>query len=133
MLKLLEIKPETLSRQPTDLPQGLPSSTSPPPNPTYAAERARLMFGCYRKGDANDPETYVAAVTAVLAEYPPDVVKRVTDPRTGIPRKMKFMPNPAEVSEFCDEAKSAIRAEEKLMTMGWQWNGERWEKVTEPR
>lgn len=86
------------------------------------------MFGCFRKGDANDPETYVAAVTAVLTEYSPEVVKRVTDPRTGIPRKMKFMPNPAEVAEFCDEATKTIAAEAKLAKLGWRWNGERWEK-----
>jgi hypothetical protein len=34
---------------------------------SYAAERARLLLGCYRTGDANDPETYVAAITAILS------------------------------------------------------------------
>ena len=45
------------------------------------------MFGCYRKGDANDPDTYTAAVAAVLSEYPEDTIRHVTDPRTGMPSR----------------------------------------------
>lgn len=60
------------------------------------------MFGCYRKGDANDPVTYVAAIAAVLSEYPADVVQSVTDPRRGIPGKLKWPPNPAEIIDACD-------------------------------
>jgi hypothetical protein len=60
------------------------------------------MFGCYRKSEANDPETYVAAIAAVLSEYPADVVQWVTDPRRGIPRKLRWPPNPAEVVEACE-------------------------------
>src|SRR5690348_15864967 len=29
---------------------------------TYAAERAALLLGCYRKGDAENPDTYTAAI-----------------------------------------------------------------------
>jgi hypothetical protein len=96
----------------------------------YAAERARLLFGCYRKGDANDPETYTAAVTVILAQYEPEVIQRVTDPRAGIPRQLKFMPNPAEVAEACDKARVTITAERKLAEQGWHWNGERWSRAT---
>jgi hypothetical protein len=60
------------------------------------------MFGCYRRDDAHDPDTYAAAISAVLAEYPESVVRYVTDPRTGIPRKLKFLPSVAEVAEACD-------------------------------
>ena len=81
---------ETLSQPQTDL-----SRTCAPSidqcQLDYAAVRARILFGCYRKGDANDPETYTAAITAILAEYEPEVIQRVTDPRTGIPRQLKFM------------------------------------------
>ncbi len=97
---------------------------------TLASERAAVMFGCYRKGDANDPDTYTAAVTLILAEYDPEVIRRVTDPRTGLPRKMKWMPNPAEVAEACDEAKKQIINEKKLASLGWRWNGEEWQKVS---
>lgn len=86
------------------------------------------MFGCYRKGDANDPETYTAAIAAILAEYEPEVVHRVTDPRTGIPRKMKFMPNPAEVSEFCEETKKAVESERYLRSRGYVWMDGKWQQ-----
>jgi len=66
-----------------------------------------------------------------LADYEPDVIQRVTDPRTGIPRRLKFMPNPAEVAEACDLAKSIIDTEKKLNEQGWRWNGEKWEKSDE--
>jgi hypothetical protein len=43
-----------------------------------------LLFGQYRRGDANDPDVYVASVAAILADYPADTIRYVTDPRTGI-------------------------------------------------
>ena len=91
------------------------------------------MFGCYRKGDANDPETYTAAITAILAEYEPEVIQRVTDPRTGIPRKFKFMPNPAELSEACDEAQAYLTAEKVAIEKGWRWNGHKWVEGCDPQ
>lgn len=107
----------------------LPMTQKQTSTAAYAAERAQMMFGCYRKGDANDPETYTAAVAAILSEYSPEVVQRVTDPRTGIPRRMKFMPNPAEVAEACDNAKASIKAEKILAQKGWRWNGSCWERA----
>ncbi len=70
----------------------------------YSSQRARLMLGCYRKGDANDPDTYVAAIAAVLAMYEPEIIREATDPRTGIQSTEKFtafMPNAGEVRTFC--------------------------------
>ena len=117
--------PEISYQPPTNsLTESAPSTNA---RQEYAAQRARLLFGCYRKGDANDPETYTAAIAAVLAEYEEAVIARVTDPRTGIPRKLKFLPNPAELSDFCDEAKAAIAAEEYAVAKGYQWNGRFWE------
>ena len=77
------------------------------------------MFGCYRKDDAHDPDTYAAAISAVLAEYPEGVVRYVTDPRTGLPRKMKFLPSVAEVSEACEYELDMRRklGEERLATI----------------
>lgn len=66
-------------------------------------DRAKLLFGCYRRAEANDPETYVAAITAVLCEYPADVVRSVTDPSRGLPRKLKWAPSVQEVAEACEE------------------------------
>ena len=110
--------------------KGLEPSTSPH-QVNYAAERAKLLFGSYRKGEANDPDTYVAAITAVLSEYTPDVVKRVTDPRLGIARKSKFMPNLCELSEACEAAKQALKYEALMQERGYFWNGEKWEKTGE--
>lgn len=68
---------------------------------SYAAERARLLFGCYRTGDANDPETYVAAITAVLARYPEDIITQVTHPVTGLPHTKSWLPTVKEVADAC--------------------------------
>jgi hypothetical protein len=71
----------------------------------YASQRAEVLFGCYRRGDANDPERYVAAVAAVLSDYDFDLMKDVTDPRTGIcstEKFMTFMPNAGELKVYCE-------------------------------
>lgn len=80
--------------------------------PEVAVSRARTLFGCYRKGEANDPETYVAAISAVLAEYAPDIVQQVTDPRRGLPSRVSFLPTVKEVKDAC-EAIASARAEAK--------------------
>jgi hypothetical protein len=71
---------------------------------SYAAERAKLLLGCYRTGEANDPVTYVAAITAILSRYPEDVITTVTHPATGLPKKKSWLPTIKEVSDACDEA-----------------------------
>lgn len=77
-----------------------------------------MLFGCYRRGDANDPETYVAAISAVLAMYDADLIREVTDPRTGIQtteRFETFMPNAGELKRYC-EGEAARR--ERLQRLG---------------
>jgi hypothetical protein len=69
--------------------------------PQIAAQRAALLLGCYRRGDANDPVTYSAAVTAVLIGFPEHVVEYVTDPRTGIPSELEWLPSVAQVKQAC--------------------------------
>jgi hypothetical protein len=59
------------------------------------------MFGCYRRGDANDPDIYAAAVAAVLSRYPLEIVEYITDPRTGLPGNNTWLPSVAEVKEAC--------------------------------
>lgn len=70
---------------------------------------AKLLLGCYRTGDANDPEVYVAAITAVMSEYPEDVLRSIVDPRTGIPSKIEWLPKPAEVKSACEEIEGPRR------------------------
>lgn len=68
-------------------------------------ERAKILFGGYRRSDANDPELYVASIAAVLAIYEEDLIREVTDPRTGISTTDKFgafPPNSGELKSYCD-------------------------------
>lgn len=87
--------------------EGLPSKQGPDnsasgPDQAWYLDRARILFGCYRRDDANDPEIYAAAVGAVLGTYPRHIVELATDPRTGIALKSKFLPTLSEVNEFCE-------------------------------
>jgi len=71
----------------------------------FCAERAKLLIGCYRRNDANDPDTYIQAITMVLTEYPRAVVEYVTDPRGGIQSQEQFRsfpPNSGEVKAACE-------------------------------
>lgn len=88
-------------------PQNLPTCST-----EMAAQRARVLLGCYRKGEAEDPETYAAGVGAILSRYPTGVAYRVTDPRTGVPGKIKFLPTIAEVKEACEAEMAPLRREE---------------------
>jgi hypothetical protein len=66
---------------------------------------ANRLLGCYRRGDANDPEMYVAAIVAVLCRYPIEIIRKATDPVTGISSTEKFaafMPNSGELKIYCD-------------------------------
>lgn len=78
-----------------------------------AAERARLLLGCYRRADAMDPDTYVLAIATVLAVYDEWVILEATHPRTGIQASEKFKswpPNSGELKQFCDDmSKRAAR------------------------
>jgi hypothetical protein len=97
---------EQFNRRPQTSSTASEPSTSPR-QLTYATERAKLMFGCYRRGDANDPDTYVAAVAAVLSRYNSEIIKAVTDPYSGLPaRKTESgwsgLPDVADVKEACE-------------------------------
>lgn len=73
------------------------------------AELTKVLIGCYRTGEANDPEIYADAVIAVLSDYPMEVVRRVVDPRRGLPSKTKWLPTIAEVKEACESEMGPIR------------------------
>ena len=73
------------------------------PDPAYCLRRTEIMLSCYRKDEAHNPEVYSSAVSAVLADgYSRDIVDFVTDPRTGLPSRNKFLPSVAEVREACE-------------------------------
>lgn len=92
----------------------LPASTAQQARLTsYAAERARLLLGCYRTGDANDPETYVAAIAAMLARFPEEVITQVTHPVNGLPSKKSWLPTVKEVHDACAEIAEPIARRER--------------------
>lgn len=72
------------------------------------------MLSCYRKDETHNPEVYSAAVSAILSDgYSREVVDYVTDPRTGIPGKQKFLPAVAEVREACEERAAHLERMQK--------------------
>jgi hypothetical protein len=79
-----------------------------------------VLFGSYRRGDANDPDSYVAAIAAVLALYDAELMREVTDPRTGIATTEKFasfMPNAGELKIYCDGVVARRDRLEKLSAL----------------
>ncbi len=71
----------------------------------------KRMLGCYPSGKPADPQVYVAAITAVLARYPNEIVRQVTDPVNGLPASCKFLPSIAELTEACGKLMAPFRAE----------------------
>lgn len=69
---------------------------------------ARRLFGCFRAGDAHDPETYIAAAVSILARYPVEIIRAVTEP-TGLPSTSQWLPTIAEIRNECEVL--ALRAQ----------------------
>lgn len=88
-------------------------------SPETAARRAALLLGCYRKGDAHDPDTYVAAIASILAEYANETVAYVTDPRTGIARRSTWMPSVQEVDLACLQHAAFCANRDELLRRGF--------------
>lgn len=78
------------------------TTTNPKCSAELAAKRTRILLGCYRKGDCEDPEVYVPAVASVLARYSPRVVQLVTDPADGLPSRSDWLPTVREVRAACE-------------------------------
>lgn len=91
-------------------------------------KRTAILFGCYRRGDANDPEIYTAAIAATLADFSAEVVEYVTDPRSGLPAKLKWLPAVAEVREACQKHKEFCEGRDRMIAKGWRLVGNKWIK-----
>lgn len=72
-----------------------------------------MLLGCYRRGDANDPDIYVRAVASVLGEYPIEIIKAVCDPRFGLPSKSEWLPTVSEVKGACEATMAPIDRRER--------------------
>lgn len=101
---------------------GLPTVSSKPTNgenskstqdQAYFLQKAKTIFSCYRKDEVQNPETYLAAVTAVLSEYPIHVVDYVCDPRTGITGNQIWLPSVAEIKTACENQYNRIMRDEE--------------------
>lgn len=68
-----------------------------------ATTAARTIMRFYPRSDVDDPKAYALGMAAIMSEYPAAVLDRVSDPRTGIARRQKFLPRLAEIAEACDE------------------------------
>lgn len=85
----------------------IPNSNQPSPTPSprsdsaWVLKRVELLMSAYRKADYHDPEGFIATLGAILEGYDPEIVEYVTDPKTGIQRRSKWPPSPAEVIEAC--------------------------------
>lgn len=99
---------------PTNQTSAKPSNGS---DPNWVLGRVGLLMASYRKADYHDPEGFIATLGAILAQYEPEIVEYVTDPTTGIQRRCKWPPSPAEIVEAC-AAEIAHRAKvEKYSSM----------------
>lgn len=79
----------------------------------FATERARLLLGQFRRGEANDPAVFVTSVAAVLSRYRREIIIEVTDPRTGLALKTNWLPTIREVGDACQALDDAAQAREK--------------------
>jgi hypothetical protein len=68
------------------------------------------MFACWRKTEADTPQVFLDAAIAILADYPDDIITVVTDPRVGLPGKIKWPAQPSEVREACEQRMEIRRA-----------------------
>ncbi|MEN6302285.1 MAG: hypothetical protein ABFD96_06130 [Armatimonadia bacterium] len=64
-----------------------------------AATFAGQLLGFYPAREVHDARTYVSGMTAVMAAYPRDLVKRICHPVTGLPARLKWLPTIADVNE----------------------------------
>lgn len=69
------------------------------PDPVEAALAAQNLIGLYPAREVVDAQRYVAGMTALMAAYPLDFVRRVTNPVTGLPSRLKYLPTLADVRE----------------------------------
>ena len=74
---------------------------------------ATLLLGCYRKVDCADPEVFATAAVAVMRRYPEDVVRKVTDPHSGLPATSKWVPTISELRDACETVNAAARRREE--------------------
>jgi hypothetical protein len=78
-----------------------------------ALQRAKTMLDFWRTGSANNTDTYLTAVAAILARYPEKVIYAVTSPTDGLPVKLTWMPSLKEIKDACELEMLPIYTQER--------------------
>lgn len=78
----------------------------------------RIIFSAYRTDQYGDPEGYIDSLNLVFGQYPNDVVKYVSDPRTGVQRDCEWPPTIAKIVAACDARMGEIAKLKRLQDWG---------------
>lgn len=98
------------------------SSSASEASTKLAAYHARLILGCYRTDQISDPQVFITAAAAVLSRYPQDVGARLSDPKSGIAGKLKWLPSIAEIKAEADVLAAAdAAAARRQADLAEQW------------
>ena len=79
-----------------------------------AADKCARLLGQFRRNDADDPETFVVALTAIMAQYPVPVLDAICSPTEGLSTKGSFVPSLFEIREACNETMRLMIARWRL-------------------
>lgn len=78
----------------------------------------KILLGCFRTAEAGDAEVYTAGLVAVMSNYPASVLRKVVDPRVGLPSTSQWLPTLAEVRKACDAEHTRQLTEARYAAMG---------------
>lgn len=99
------------------IPSRQASQSSMRPLPSKSAERLKLASANTQKmlrafpDYGKSPPEYVAAIVALMAEYPAHIQDKLADTRFGVPSKTEFLPTPKIITEL---AEAYLRHEREL-------------------
>jgi len=68
-----------------------------------AKETVETLLGFYPPMTASDPEIFIAGLVELLASYSPAVIHRAKKVTNGLPSRLRFLNNIAEIKEILDE------------------------------
>ena len=76
----------------------------------FILERVGMMLDCYpERADAPGALGQASALASVLADYPDEIIRKLTDPARGMPVRQKWRPLPYELKQACEEEVAPLR------------------------
>ena len=100
-----------------------PSVSSPSISPgrtEWITTQVNLLFGSFRKADADNAEVFSAGCVRLFANYQPDIVAYVVDPLTGLPGRSEWLPSLRAVKQALDERHDEIARIERFQAIEQQ-------------